>query len=309
MEMGELRTLNLIKPKGVGNGKLRTYHIVTCLEDHFDSIYAAMNAYRAGVRLTPRIPKSKMKQENATTPRICVAPTLEQCVTAIGVMGIFRRCCGSEEDAYSYTIAGLEVYPVIVLTFEEDTYYTPTEEDVPDIRDTDELWITHSAAPISVELKWLNYGSLGVKEIEGYDSKSRYVCDRVTFVKPERWHIHPWLTGTGNKLDSSNEEYMDGDLPYDVCKKIEVALSNAGFINVSCANYHTTLVFVGQLDESLDETLELLKLHLDKRHSITITDCIRGLSGDTRNDIVGILFNYSRRGSCESIVYSNVNVY
>lgn len=306
--MGELRTLNLIKPKGVGNSKLRTYHIVTCLEDHFDSIYTAMNAYRAGVRLIPRIPKSKMKQENAVTPRICVAPTLEQCVTAIGIMGIFRRCCGSEEDAYSYTIAGLEVYPVIVLTFEEDTYYTPTEEDVPDIHDTDELWITHNAAPISVGLKWLNYGSLGVKEIEGYDSKSRYVCDRITFVKPERWHIHPWLTGTGNKLDSSNEEYLDGDIPYDICKNLEIVLKSAGFVNVSCANYHTTIVFVGQLDELSEDTLVLLKLHLDKRHTITITDCIRGLSGDTRNGILSILFNYSRRGSCESIVYSNIDI-
>lgn len=308
MEMGELRTLNLMKPKGIGNGKLRTYHIVTCLEDHFNSIYEAMRTYHAGVKLTPWIPKSRMEQEDSTMPRICVAPTLEQCVTAIGVMGIFRRCCGTYEDAFSYTIDGLEIYPVIVLTFEESAYFTPSSKDVPDVGYTKELWITHDAAPVSVELKWLNYASLQIEEISRSDSDNLYVCRSITFVKPERWHIHPWLTGTGNKLDSSNEEYIIGDIPYDVCRSIISVFESAGFNGVSYANYHTVVVFFVYVNGSALDTLTLLRLSVDKRYSITIMNCAREIPNEARKEVMDILFTYSKCGSGERIIYGNMGL-
>lgn len=122
-----------------------SYHIVTYLED-------VLKSYNTDTIIKARIPLNKMKEEDGFTPRICVAKSLEECVTAISILGIFRLCLSSNEDMTSYADKGLEVYPIIVLTFKEKLY-KPTKEQVPDIDRTNEYWIMHDAKPIGAELK------------------------------------------------------------------------------------------------------------------------------------------------------------
>ena len=109
------------------------FHVVANIDSRFPSLMAALAVYNYDTPVRPEKIFSAMPGEDAETPRICVAPTIEQCITGIGLLGRFRRCLEANEDAKSYATMGREVYPILVLQFADDLpYYTPTSEQVPD---------------------------------------------------------------------------------------------------------------------------------------------------------------------------------
>lgn len=185
------------------------YHVVANIDSRFKSAGEAIDAYQ-GMPIVPTVPDTHANDEDAFTPRICVCERLEDCFTAIGLLGRFRRCLAANEDAKSYETRGLEVYPILILKFSDDLpYYTPTEKEVPDSPFTHEKWLTQAAIPEQVFLKWLHPRSIlwgdYIRKYRGYN------CKAVSFV-PEVLmgdHIHPWLTGTGHILESSlmEDEY------------------------------------------------------------------------------------------------------
>ena len=180
------------------------YHIAAPLEERFSSVENAV-AYYQDKEFTPRIPASRMSDEDSTTPRVCVCKELKDCFAGLCLLGIFRRCLAANEDAKSYETDGLEVYPVIVCEFSDDVEHIfPSQLQVPDVNVTNEIWITESVKPINVYVKWLHMRSI---IWDDYDFEARaYPAKEVSFIEPGPKHKHPWLNGFGNNLNSSEEE-------------------------------------------------------------------------------------------------------
>lgn len=176
------------------------YRIVTDLESMFENV-AEARAYIARIKaegVKPEIPRHAAPGENTTVPRICVAPTLEQCATSLGLLGIFRRCLNANESAKSYENDD-EAYPVIVMKFPDGLAYTrPGTDMVPDVNATDEHWLLAPAVPEWVRLKWL-----GAYSILYDDEPDLAACRKITFLRSPLHRLHPWLDGRGHKLDSS----------------------------------------------------------------------------------------------------------
>ena len=63
--------------------------------------------------------------ENSTIPRICVAPFVKQCLDAI--------------QPNIYKLNNINIY--ICKINEEDEVYHPTVKEVPDVLDTEEVWL------------------------------------------------------------------------------------------------------------------------------------------------------------------------
>ena len=135
-----------------------------------------------------------------------VAPSVEQCLTGIGLQGRLRRCLSANEDAFSYATGGQEVYPIIILTYSpEEEYYAPTEEEVPDVRQTEEHWLCYPAEPIHVELVWLFMYSIE------WTGPYRTECQSVWTIDEKRPDgDHPWLNGRGHPLEC---DFMEA-VPY-----------------------------------------------------------------------------------------------
>ena len=194
------------------------YHVIANLEDRFFSLHAAEGYCDKPFALRPKLPETADVQggEDNTTPRICVAPTIEQCITAIGI-DRFRRCCAGNDDAKSYETYGREVYPIIVMSFSDaENYYCPSPALVPDIKKTDEQWLLYPCSPRTATLYWLTMRSVTT------DEKDYARCTRVKLLKdPPWWGVHPWLTGCGHKLESSDDEGEHNDgLPHRaVCEQ------------------------------------------------------------------------------------------
>ena len=184
------------------------YHIIANLELRFDSLDDALSWANSRPRswFEPKVPYTAMPEEDKTTPRICGAPTLEGCVTALSPIGTFRRCLNANEDAKSYE-NDEEVYPVFVVTFSDShDWVKPTKEQVPDVQLTDEHWLLAPALPTNIELKWLDAYSIDIKEDE---DTCKTVCTGIRFVDNLTSMHHPWLDGKGHPLDSSD---MGGDI-------------------------------------------------------------------------------------------------
>lgn len=77
--------------------------------------------------ITPRVPDNRLTRrgyEDNKTERICVAPSIEQCLFSIGI--------------YNKEIKRFYVYRPSKSDY---IHHVPTEEEVPDINITDELWL------------------------------------------------------------------------------------------------------------------------------------------------------------------------
>lgn len=183
------------------------YHILYNLEDHFKNLKAAMEYIQNTDILTPHIPEYRLDFEDNTTPRICVCTSVTGCIQALGTY-IFRRCCNSHPTAPSYTLAGREVYPIIVMCLESDHVIKPTTEQVPDAEETDEHWILSPAKVIKSKILWLNPWSIKFEDND--KPEPIYV---VTYKTSQIKHLdHPWLNKKGHKLDSNKmEDYVPPD--------------------------------------------------------------------------------------------------
>ena len=185
------------------------YHIITNLELMFDSLREALEYVEKCPEFVPKVPYSTMPFEDRTTKRICAARTIQDCVSALKPLGIFRRCLDANEDTKSYE-NGNEAYPVILVEFDDSLpWITPTKSQVPDVDDTHELWLLEPARPKSMRLRWLNAYSIGIRENEDTGGT---VCADVTFVEDIDGFDHPWLNGKGHYLDTGDmgrEDYKD----------------------------------------------------------------------------------------------------
>jgi len=169
----------------------------------FSSLEEAEAFCRVREVVVPSVPVTTAFEEDVVTERICMSATIEDCISAIGTIGVFRRCVGHNEDAKSYATAGIEVYPIIIQTFEvdESDIYVPTKEDVPDVDMTGEVWLLRPMRPVECKLVWLDMFSIDV------DSADFCHCIGVRFYENfPVGHTHPWVTHSGHVLDSSEDE-------------------------------------------------------------------------------------------------------
>lgn len=188
------------------------YRIEANLENRFPDLKTALAAFSKDIEVMPVLPATRNEREDSTTPRICVAPTLEDCITGIGVLGRFRRTLSGNEEAFSYAVKGNEAYPVIVLEFDDDGVYAPTVEQVFDVEMTHERWFLTPKKPKRVRLRWLGMYSVYWKS----DDECR-ICKKVRFLRSPKGYDHPWLNGKGHILESSRRE----DEPQDEIKAFE----------------------------------------------------------------------------------------
>lgn len=196
----------LINPEVVSRRAMETgilYRIAANIDSMFPNAQEALNYFNQ-TPLIPQIPLTAAEHEDKTIPRVCVAPTLKNCITAISVMGRFRRCLAANTDAKSYETHGLEVYPVIVQYISAREAVDPPKGAVPDLRYTHEKWLMKPTMPLKNELRWLGMRSI----IWHYAPKYwlGYTCQDVRWVTPGPNSTHPWLNGKGHLLESSEEE-------------------------------------------------------------------------------------------------------
>lgn len=179
------------------------YHVIANLELIFNSLQDAIKYAESRPVFHPKIPATAMRNEDMTTPRICGAGTIEQCVTAIGVIGTFRRCLNGNPDTKSYE-NDHEAYPILVAYFDDRLdWHSPDKKQVPDINDTGEKWLLEPARPDKIELRWLDAYSINIQS-----NAERTVCTKIRFLDTLAKCHHPWLDKQGHPLDCSA---MGGD--------------------------------------------------------------------------------------------------
>ena len=81
-------------------------------------------------RPTPRVPERTMTGEDKTTPRVCVCPTVRQCLMAIDGIGDLRF------SGFLHSDTGWFVYET------DEECYKPDVSLVPDFDITSEHWVT-----------------------------------------------------------------------------------------------------------------------------------------------------------------------
>lgn len=174
------------------------YHVVADLEKRFGSAEEAVAAYTDALMI-PQVSPRRMDDEDGKTLRICVAPTIEGCITALLNLLLFERCFATGGGVALWKNEH-EAYPILVLSFlNPSNVYTPTKAEVPDVERTGEAWIMEPTKPDSVQLYWLGYNSIDVGSRPiSYNS----VCRSVRFLTEEQlaFKCHPWLNGRGHFL-------------------------------------------------------------------------------------------------------------
>ena len=180
------------------------YHIVYDLEIKYRNLQEAIHANYKGTWLLPTVPATTMQGEDMTVERVCAAKTIEDCVTSLRVYGPFKRCLAANEDAKSYSELMDEAYPVIVLELESDEIPTiPTEDQVPDVKYTNERWFLKPVKIKDSYVRWLDSCSILFEESATVNGASFGLCKKVTFLDEYKNKDHPWLNGRGHILASS----------------------------------------------------------------------------------------------------------
>lgn len=172
------------------------YHVISNLELMFWSLDEAVDWANNRPEFQPRIPATAMCGEDLSTPRICGAAKLSDCITALGVTGTFRRCLNANSEAKSYENDS-EAYPVLVAEFDDKlNWIKPSKNQVPDVAVTHERWLLQPARPAKIELKWLDAYSIRMR-----DAGLRMACTKIKFLDSTEGYSHPWLDGKGHPLD------------------------------------------------------------------------------------------------------------
>lgn len=178
----------------------RMYHIVYDLETRFHNMEEVRTYLDRMAYIHPYIPHTASVGENLTTARVCVAPTIEDCLNGISVSKRFRRCLAGWTGLTDYQNQD-EVYPIIVCEVEGSSFYQPTRDEVDDVKWTHEYWTEEPVTVVKATLVWLGKESLQV-----YDSleAGRLLCTHAVFVTDLKGMHHPWLDGQGHPLDCSD---------------------------------------------------------------------------------------------------------
>ena len=145
------------------------YHVSTGIFREFCYIEQAIAAYSSGIQ--PRVPEEAGDGEDDRTPRVCLAPSIEKCLTALGV------CTGPHRHM-----------PLLVCEVELDAerIYIPKESEVPDVAITGEVWSLEEVIPDRVYVVWISENSIEWESIDwpGYNGEYR-LCTSVEFMSED----------------------------------------------------------------------------------------------------------------------------
>lgn len=139
------------------------YHIMPYVMDTPKSIF-------------PRVPQNHMFSEDTKQPRICVSPSLDDCLTAIGL------------DFVGITLT----FPFVIRTYditqntESILHNDKVRAYVPDADVTHECWIVQPTKPQNIYLAWL----LDADVID----TTKYIADepcQYTVIKNSKWSVMP----------------------------------------------------------------------------------------------------------------------
>ena len=111
------------------------WHVVANIDTEYDSAWECMESFRMGEGpFLPYVPVTRMPDEDTAICRLPVCAKLEDCFSALGLLGRFRRCLAANEDAFSYAEAGGEAYPVLICKFNGNLpVHIPSREEVPEL--------------------------------------------------------------------------------------------------------------------------------------------------------------------------------
>ena len=76
------------------------WRVVANIDSEYDSIQECLDDFRTGASwkpFLPFIPATRAPMEDDVTPRLPVCARLEDCFTAIGLLGRFRRCLAAND--------------------------------------------------------------------------------------------------------------------------------------------------------------------------------------------------------------------
>lgn len=103
----------------------------------------------------PRVPKSIIKNEDSTIPRVCISDNLKNCLMGMTYMSKYWKRVTDDCDTNFELFDGDEVCPRILKVYEfeiEDSLVTPEELNdknlVPDAIQTNEYWSLKEISPV-----------------------------------------------------------------------------------------------------------------------------------------------------------------
>lgn len=197
---------------------MRVYHIERNIEYHYITVFDALRSLGHPLPMSPWVSSHTMPGEDGKTPRICVAPSIEECVMGCTLYA-FRRCCAKVRDMKQYAGLEGEAYPIIVNTFDVENPYVPTPQEVPDAADTGEMWLLEESTPIRREMLWLTPDSIEAYGQEMYPDdywpewgdfhQVEWVNLLTTKEALERGLNHPWLNRRGHCLNDRHNLPVD----------------------------------------------------------------------------------------------------
>lgn len=134
----------------------------------------------------PSVPEHTMDRENKTIKRICTAPSLDDCLTALGpnLIGLYACTTMMQQHEHQVSLSNIlsEVtFPFTVARFEVDrkdpnVFLPGTIIDyVPDAFLTQECWLTKPTVPDTVEQLWLVNGKISEEFVLCGGLKCRYL--------------------------------------------------------------------------------------------------------------------------------------
>lgn len=189
------------------------YNIERNVEYRYLDVFAATESLEHPLPMEPYVSANTMPGEDMTTPRICVAASIEECVMGCTLFA-FRRCCSRVRGMEKYAGLPYEAYPIIVNTFDVDAPYVPSPNEVPDAPDTGELWLKEPTTPLRRQMFWLTPNAIEAYGPEYYPGEvwpeweDFHVVEHVSLLTTEEalenGLAHPWLNRRGHCLGDTN---------------------------------------------------------------------------------------------------------
>lgn len=129
--------------------------------------------------MQPKVPANTVDGEDKSLPRICMAKSLTECLTGIGVNIVGLKAL-RDQLVNSKPSLNTLAFPFVVCTFEveetDDKLLVPQQirQYVPDAHITGEHWYTAAIQPIKVEQMWLIDGSVYSERVTINNEQVRY---------------------------------------------------------------------------------------------------------------------------------------
>ena len=155
------------------------YHIMPYVMDTPKSIF-------------PRVPQNHMFSEDTKQPRICVSPSLDDCLTAIGLDFVGITFAKNIITTKSQNPISELTFPFVIRTYditqntESILHNDKVRAYVPDADVTHECWIVQPTKPQNIYLAWL----LDADVID----TTKFIADepcQYTVIKNSKWSVLP----------------------------------------------------------------------------------------------------------------------